>query len=298
MFLLFAGCSQSGTADEKEEKLTVVTTVFPLYDFVRAVGGDRVDVKMLIDPGCEVHSFDPTPGDIAAVYNAELFVYVGGESEKWVNRVLADVNVNSLIMMGRVNRLEHYHENGHHAEHTHGHTHENDEHIWTSLSNAVMMIEAIRDELCAIDSENSNEYARNCEEYSGRILELKTRFHEMVSKKENKFILVADRFPFVYLTEELGIEYRAAFGGCAVSNDISLKVMGELVKCVREKKCRSAFYTEMSNRNIAEALAEQTGVSLYELHSAHNVTLEDFESGVTYIDIMERNLETLGKGME
>jgi zinc transport system substrate-binding protein len=262
---------------------------------VRAVGGEAVDVKMLIDPGTEVHSFDPTPSDIAAVYNADLFVYIGGESEKWVDRVLRDVNVSSLIMMGQVKRIEERHNHSH--EDHNGHDHENDEHIWTSPENALLMLEAICGALCELDPDNESLYRFNLDEYSGKIKELQTELHGIVRESKSRFILVADRFPFIYFTEEFGIDHKAAFGGCAVSNDISLKVMGELVREVNEHNCKSAFYTEMSNRSIADALSEHTGVKLYELHSAHNVTLDDFKSGVTYVDIMKRNIESLRKGM-
>ena len=295
-FLLcfFGGCTATHNEAIDNGRVNIVTTVFPMYDFVRAVGGERVSVEMLIDPGCEVHSFDPTPSDVAAIYNADLFIYVGGESEKWVDRILADINVSTLVMMGQVARLTEEHDHNHHE---HDHTHESDEHIWTSPENAVSMLDAVGKALSSIDPDNADYYASNLADYCDKVRDVQTELHDVVRESEDKFILVADRFPFIYFAEEFGLEYKAAFGGCAVSNDISIKVMGELIKTVEQRKCTAAFYTEMSNRNIALALAEQTGVELLELHSAHNVTAEDFNNGVTYVDIMKRNIISLRRGL-
>ncbi len=291
---VLSGCAVKPDKSGYDSGINIVTTVFPLYDFVRAVGGDKVSVEMLIDPGCEVHSFDPTPSNVAAIYNADLFIYVGGESEKWVDRILSDINVSTLVMMGQVARLTEEHDHDHHA---HDHTHETDEHIWTSPENALSMLDAVCNALVDIDPENKEYYIANLADYCDKVRAVQTELHEVVRACEDRFILVADRFPFIYFAEEFGIEYKAAFGGCAVSNDISLKVMGELVETVERRGCTAAFYTEMSNRNIALALAEQTDIELYELHSAHNVTADDFENGITYVDIMKRNIDSLKRGM-
>lgn len=295
--LLACGCTAAQTESTPQSgKLQIVTTVFPIYDFVRAVGGDRVDIRLLIDPGTEVHTFDPTPSDIAAIYDCDLFFYIGGESEQWVSRVLADVNIDTVMMMASATLLcEEGH--GHNHDHTEHHD-EYDEHIWTSPENALSMLNAVRDALCGRDIENSDYYTANCAQYSDKIRRVQSEIHDIVNNSGDKFILVADRFPFIYFTTEFGLEHMAAFGGCATSTDISLKVMSELVDCVKEKKLDVAFYTELSSRAIANALADETGIALYELHSAHNVTADDFESGITYVDIMERNRDALEKGLK
>lgn len=287
--LALCGCGANdndSTPQTQDGKISIVTTVYPLYDFVRAVAGEFADIKMLIAPGTEVHSYDPSPSDIAAIYDCDLFVFIGGESEQWVDRVLNDVNVNRLKMMGKVKLLN---EDGEHGY---------DEHIWTSPENAISMINAICDSLCDISEDNAEIFKKNSNDYTESIRAVQSDIHTAVRQSENGFILVADRFPFKYFTEEFGIDYKAAFGGCATSTDISLKVMGELTKTVEEKGITAAFYTEMSNRVVADALAEETGIQLYELHSAHNVTTDDFNAGVTYVDIMRRNLESLRKGMK
>lgn len=289
--LLLCGCNSQ--SKEKGDKLNIVTTIFPIYDFVRAVGGEYVDCHLLIDPGTEVHSFDPSPSDIKAVYNADLLIYIGGESDKWVNTLLADVNVNCLSLMECV---ETFCEESHGHTHDHSHDHGADEHIWTSTENASVMVEEICKTLSLIDDKNAENYRKNCESYTQKINAVEQQLVQIVSEQENPFILVADRFPFLYFTEQFGIDYEAAFGGCATSTDISLKTMSRLVKSVKEHNVSYVFCTEMSGKNIANALSEETGVEILELHSAHNITLADFEKGITYVDIMRANVAALEKG--
>ena len=281
-------CCCGKNSSKNVGKIKVVTTIFPLYDFVRAVGGDRVDIKLLIAPGTEVHSFDPKPSDIRAIHDAQLFSFIGGESDEWVNTLLEENRVNTLKMYDCVSLIE---------EHDHHH-HEYDEHIWTSPENAVLMVESICEALCRLDGENEAFYKKNSQDYIAEIKKADLELQAAVSAARNPFILVADRFPFLYLAEHYGIDYEAAFGGCAVSTDISIKTMSRLVKICEEKNLKYAYFTELSNKNIAKALSEQTGVKLLELHSAHNVALDDFKSGVTYVDIMYRNLKALEEGMK
>lgn len=283
--VLLCGCS-GNTVTQSSDKITVVTTIFPLYDFARAIGGDNIELKMLIRPGTEVHSYDPLPSDMAAVSRSDLFLYIGGESDKWVDTLLDDGNINSLSL---INAAEHTH-------HEHGHDH-TDEHIWTSTDNAVLMLKMICESIIKIDTENADIYRKNCDAYIEKIEVASKRLSDTVSEYENPFILVADRFPFTYFTEEYGIEYEAAFDGCAVSTDISLKTMSRLTETVKNKNIKSVFCTELSSKNIANALQEELGVGVIELHSAHNVSLDDFNGGITYVDILYRNINALERGL-
>ncbi len=281
--VLLCGC---GAQNIKEtDKPCVVTTIFPLYDFVRAVGGEKVDVKMLIKPGTEVHSYDPVPSEIKSIYNADLFFYIGGESEAWVDKILGDTTTNSYALIQSVELLYEEHHN------------EYDEHIWTSPENAEKMLDKILSELIKIDPQNSDYYTENHSNYVEKIKEISAKTKQVLEKQENPFILVADKFPFRYFAKSYNIDYVAAADGCAVGTDLSLKTMTTLLNTIKEKDLKYVYHVEMSNKKIANALAEQTGVKLLELHSAHNVTLEDFENGVTYVDIMERNYTSLKEGM-
>ena len=284
--VLLCGCVEN--TPKQEDKITVVTTIFPLYDFARAVGGDKIELKMLIKPGSEVHSYDPLPSDMSAVYGSDLFVYIGGESDKWVDNLLDGTDINALPLINEVS-----------CSHTHSHGHNHaDEHIWTSPQNATLMLRKICEELSEIDPENSDIYLQCCENYIERINKADKQISDVVSKYKNPFLVVADRFPFEYFTEYYGLDYEAAFDGCAVSSDISLKTMSHLTRVIEKRDVKTVFVTEISNQNIAKALNKQLGVEIVELHSAHNVSADDFNGGITYVDIMYRNAKALERGME
>ena len=290
--ILLCGCTYTRDYNNKEnKKLTVVTTIFPLYDFARAIGGNEINVKMLIKPGSEVHTYDPLPSDVDAIYKSDLFLYIGGESEKWVDTLLDDKNVKSLALIKSVEQI---HKDHGADEHGHDHT---DEHIWTSPDNAVLMLETICQCLIEVDSSNATVYKKNCDSYIETINEESNKIKSTVSKYETPFILVADRFPFRFFAEQYGIEYEAAFDGCAVSTDISVKTMLKLTKTIENKKIKTVFCTELSSKNIANALSEEMNVEIVELHSAHNVSLDDFTSGITYADILARNNSALERGL-
>lgn len=285
--VMLCGCCKISPQNHNE-KLTIVTTIFPLYDFARQICGDKAEIKMLIKPGSEVHSYDPLPSDMASIYNSDLFLYIGGESDKWVENLLDDNDVNALALIDCI---------GHNAQHHHGHDHA-DEHIWTSPENAVLMIEKIYEDIIKVDDKNEDYYKKNCDEYIKKINTASQKIEGTVSEYKNPFILVADRFPFVYLTKHYGIDYEAAFDGCAVSTDISMKTMSRLTKTIKSKGVKTVFVTELSNQNIANALKEELGVEIVELHSAHNVSRDDFNGGISYVDIMYRNGKALERGIQ
>ncbi len=289
--ILLCGC---GANNVNGDKLNIVTTVFPVYDFVRAVAGDTASIKLLIKAGSEVHAFEPTPSDMVAIGGCDLFAFIGGESDSWVDSIIADTAVNSIALMESVQTLkeEHSHSTGHLHHHTH------DEHIWTSPENTVDMINAICGELCAISPKNAEKYRENAKRYIEEIDAATKEISDAVSNSAEQFIVVADRFPFKYFTDYFGIEYAAALDGCAAASDVSIKTVAELLSVIEKRQVNAVYCTELSNRVIADAIAEQTGVEIIELHSAHNVTLEDFTKGITYVDILLRNKEAIRKGIK
>lgn len=286
--VLLCGCATKAQP-QKDTKMTVVTTIFPLYDFARAVGGDSIDVKMLIRPGTEVHSFEPLPSDMAAVYDCDLFLFIGGESDIWAKNLINDKNVNSLALISSVDTSQ-----GHTHSHEHSHP---DEHIWTSPKMAVKMIEAICKAFIKVDAQNADFYTKNSEMYIKKINKASDEMSKMLCEHKEPFVVVADRFPFTYFTNEYDIGYEAAFDGCAVSTDISFKTMKRLTNTIKTKNVKSVFCTEISSKNIANALKNELGVQVLELHSAHNVTLDDFNAGITYVDILYRNIKSLHRGL-
>ena len=328
--MMLTGCGMSGQQTEQNggkeqnkvgnEKISVVATIFPQYDFVRQIAGDDVELKMLLKPGEETHSYEPTPQDIIAIQNSDLFIYVGGENDAWVEDILESMPDNgrkTLKLVDCVDTVEEEHvegmkeERGHdhdeddaeheedeadHEEHgqedTHS-VHEIDEHVWTSPLNAIKIVEQIKEELCEIDPENASDYEENAEAYVAQLNELDREFQDVVDHSKRKLMIFGDRFPFRYFAEAYGLDYYAAFSGCASDTEPSAATMAFLINKVRDENIKTVLKMELSNENIAKAIAEATNADVKEFYSCHNLTAEQFADGETYLSLMEKNVETL-----
>lgn len=321
--MMLTGCGMSGQQTEQNggkeqnkvenKKISVVATIFPQYDFVRQIAGENVELKMLLKPGEETHSYEPTPQDIIAIQNSDLFIYVGGENDAWVEDILESMPDNgrkTLKLVDCVDTVEEEHvegmkeERGHdhdeddadHEEHgqeeTHS-VHEIDEHVWTSPLNAVKIVEQIKEELCEIDSENASDYEENAEAYVAQLKELDQEFQDVVDHSKRKLMIFGDRFPFRYFAEAYGLDYYAAFSGCASDTEPSAATMAFLINKVQDENIKTVLKMELSNENIAKAIAEATNADVKEFYSCHNLTAEQFADGETYLSLMEKNVETL-----
>jgi zinc transport system substrate-binding protein len=320
MLIALFGCAQVNTsADGGENGLSIVTTIFPPYDFARAIADGKADVTMLIDPGTEVHTFDPTPEDIIKIQNADVFIYIGGENDAWVDQVLESMDVSGKTILRLIDAVtpveeetvegmqsdhDHAHEEEAHAheeearEHEEEHHHGYDEHIWTSPKNAISMINYIADALGRIDEDNAESYTQNAADYTAQIAKVDEQIQSIVDASQTKLLVVADRFPFRYLADEFGLDYRAAFSGCTSESEASARTLAYLIDTVKEKDINFVYYIEFSNQAVAKAVSEQTGAEMLLLHSCHNVTREDFKAGVTYLKLMQDNAENLEKGLK
>ena len=287
-------------SQKQSEKISIITTNFPAYDFARAVAGDKADVKMLLKPGAEMHDFEPTPSDIIDIEKSALFIYTGGESDEWVEDILSSTNVNkSLKMMDAVELVEEEAVEGMEAEEEEeeGEEPEYDEHVWTTPKNAKKIIAKIKDELIAISPENKDSFEQNTTNYSNRLDELDSEFKEIINSAKRKTIVFGDRFPLRYFAEEYGLEYYAAFPGCSEQTEASSATIAFLVNKVKSENIPVVFKIEMSNNKIAQTIADETGAKVLTFNSIHNISAEDFESGITYIDLMEGNLITLEEAL-
>lgn len=334
--MMLTGCGMSGQQTEQNggkeqnteenKKISVVATIFPQYDFVRQIAGDDVEIKMLLKPGEETHSYEPTPQDIIAIQNSDLFIYVGGENDAWVEDILESMPDNgrkTLKLVDCVDTVEEEHVEGmkeerghdhedhddhddHDAEHEedeadheeHGQeeihsVHEIDEHVWTSPLNAIKIVEQIKEELCEIDPENASDYEENAEAYVAQLNELDQEFQDVVDHSKRKLMIFGDRFPFRYFAEAYGLDYYAAFSGCASDTEPSAATMAFLINKVRDENIKTVLKMELSNENIAKAIAEATNADVKEFYSCHNLTAEQFADGETYLSLMEKNVETL-----
>ena len=368
---ILSGCGASADLQKPSpDRLQVVTTIFPSYDFAGHIAGDCADVHMLLKPGEEVHSYEPTPQDIRMIQNCDLFIYTGGENDVWVENILSSVGSQTdssdyaeitenkentdeteseksgpravrlldLVDTYAEEELEgmmpekggHDHEHAHHEEamessdHEHGHDHdeEPDEHVWTSPENCVILIDKLTEELCSLDSEHAAEYRANGSAYRAEFEDLDAQYRQMAETASRKTILFGDRFPFRYLAEELGLTCYAAFSGCSAESEPSAATIAFLIDKAAQERLPVVFRIEFSNGNIASAISEAAQIraqknmawsgsdleagndsgdadkgafrmQVLQLHSCHNLTRDEFESGETCLSLMQKNLEAL-----
>lgn len=302
--LLTSGCT-SGTAEKSDDgKISVVTTIFPQYDFARQIGGDKIELTMLVTPGGESHAYEPTPQDMVKVKNCDVFICVGGESDVWANSILEAIdteNIQIVNMMDCVETVEEEHKEGmedhEHDEDCHHDEAEYDEHVWTSPKNAMAISQSIGEAFIAADSANADYYSQNLESYLAELKALDDDFQKVVDSAVRKTLIFGDRFPFRYFVESYGLDYYAAFPGCSTETDVSASVMSFLINKVKEENIPVVYYIEFSARKIADTICDETGAEALLFHSCHTVSKEDFDNGATYVSLMRENLENLKKGL-
>ncbi|MDD5923496.1 MAG: metal ABC transporter substrate-binding protein [Clostridia bacterium] len=305
IFLIIAitilGCGCAYT-NETSPALSVVVTNFPAYDFARQITGGDANVQMLISPGSESHSYEPSPRDIVKIQQSDLFICVGGESDEWIDDILDSLDtekMNIIRLMDYVTPINEMITEGMHAnevDHDHDEI-EYDEHIWTSPKNAKILVQNISNELCRIDEKNKDKYTANTNAYITKIDELDKSFTDVVANGARKTLIFGDRFPFAYFATEYNLDCYAAFPGCSAETEPAAATVAFLINKVKEEKIPVVLYIEFSNGKMADAICEETGAKKLLFHSCHNVTAEDFENGITYLNLMNNNLEVLKEAL-
>ena len=305
--ILFAAMTAISCSAEtvSDEKLKVVATIFPQYDFLREIAGDKIELSMLLRPGSETHSYEPTPQDILSIQKSDLFVFVGGESDAWVRTILESAPSDTRMDIALMELVEaseeqsHAHDDEHEHEYTHGenHEHEYDEHVWTSPVNAVEIVSVLTDALCQLDAANADFYQANAEGYLAELTQLDADFREVVETAKRKHVVFGDRFPLTYFVLEYGLTYSAAFPGCASETEPSAATIANLMTDIMKEKIPVVFYIELSNHQIADILAEQTGAKTALFYTCHNVSADDFAAGKTYLELMRANVEILREAL-
>ena len=346
MILGMAGCGKT-TEKEDNYRLKIVASLFPYYDMARAGIGDvkGIDLKMIVTPGQDSHSFEPTPSDVIQMENADVLIYNGGSLETWIDTLLDSLNnknkiqmkmmdyvdvLNEEIVEGMDTRFEeHDHEEHSHKEDNHNkenhkedsHSEENhkednhsedssndsefhnedseeeheetDEHIWTSPVNEIIMTEKICETLSKALPEEKENFQKNAENYISQLKELDNEFRTIVENAKTKEIIFADKFPLQYFAKEYGLKYYAAFPGCGSDMEPSAKTIAFLVDKIKEDNIKAVFYLELSSHIVADAIETDTGAKPLQFNSCHNITQKQFDSGVTYVDLMKENVNNL-----
>ena len=334
-FMLTACNTESGKKDSAPKKISVVATIYPQYDWLKNVIGERadaVDLKLLIKNGTDLHSYKPSAQDIATIAKADLVVYVGGESDEWIEKALEATPKEGRIALNLMKALgdhvkkeeivegmqtdpsassgtEEHHEHDKvtepaeaTSEHHHHEEVENDEHIWLSLKNAWILVNALAQSLSKVDSANSSIYTANAVLYNAKLWEMDKEFATAVSNASQKTVLFGDRFPFRYLVDDYGIKYYAAFVGCSAESEASFETITFLAGKMDSLQLPAIFTIDGSNGKIARAILEASknskNAQVLTLNSMQSVTDEQIKAGVDYLSIMRDNLEVLKKALK
>ncbi len=308
---LFSGCGTSTeSAVGSSDKIQIVTTIFPEYDWVMNVLGNQAEnaeVTMLLDNGVDLHSYEPSPEDVLKITTCDLFIYVGGESDKWVDDALAEaVNedmqvINLMEVLGDSVSEEEVVE-GMQAEEEEGEDEEveYDEHVWLSLRNASKIVDKIEEALCNLDQANAQEYSANATSYKEQLSALDQDYEAAISEKQVNAILFGDRFPFRYMVDDYDLDYYAAFVGCSAETEASFETVTFLAQKVDELSLPAVLIIDGSDGKIAETIVESTtnkNQQILTLDSMQSTTSDDVENGKTYLSIMKDNLSILKQAL-
>lgn len=291
--LVLCGCTAQPEKPHDETKLQIVCTSFPAYDFAREIADDRAELTLLIKPGSEVHSYEPTPKDMIRIQESDLFICNGGESEQWA-KTLITPELNTIYMMDCVDTVEESADGIYNAEDGEP---ELDEHVWTSPLNAIKISEEICNALCKLDTDNAEEYKMNFAAYKAQLMALDREFRQVIKNSGKHTLVFADRFPMRYFALEYGLDCYAAFPGCSSETEPSAKTVAYLIDRVREDKIPAVLYMEFSNQKMADVICEDTGCKKLPFYSAHSVSAEQFEQGISYLDLMRINLNSLKEAL-
>lgn len=292
VFLLCLCSCNSSESENKNNKLKIVATIFPQYDFAREIAKDKADVKMLITPGTESHSFEPTTSDIMDINNCDIFIYTGGESDHWIDSLLKNINNPHMKIISLMDCID-IHENEEEHEHSH-HNHSHiDEHVWTSPKNAMTIAEKIADVMCSCDPENSDYYKSNLSNYLRELNNLDESFTQIIQTAKRNTFIFADRFPLTHFANEYSLSYTAAFSGCSEDTEPAAATVKMLIDKVKEENVPVIFKIELSSDAIANTIAKETGAEVMTFYSCHNISKEDFDNGETYLSLMQKNAVSL-----
>ncbi len=311
MIISMTACGNSEKEEDSSGSLKVVTTTFPLYDWTRTLAGENaenMDLKLLMESGVDLHSFQPSAEDIAAISECDIFVYVGGESDEWVKDALKEAENEEMIVIDLMEALdkdvkeEEIKEGMEAEEEEEGEEEgpEYDEHVWLSLKRAVKCCKAIEEALAEADDDNAGMYEEALAAYTEKLSELDGKYEKAVKEADNKMLLFGDRFPFRYMTDDYGLNYYAAFVGCSAESEASFETVRFLAEKLNEYGLKYIFTIENSDQKIAKAIINDSGaenVEILTLDSLQSVTGKDVDGGLTYLEVMENDLEVLKKAL-
>ncbi len=269
------------------KNIKIITTIFSQYDFVKQLTKDvdGVEVLMLSSPGGDVHCFEPSPKDMKNIKSADMFIYVGGKNDSWVEKILNSVD-------GKKNKTVSLFEILKDRKNL------KDEHVWTSVLNCIKIVEFLGEKLCEIDENNKEKYLKNTREYVEKLKELDKEFRDVASNKKRDFVVFADKFPFTYLFEDYEIDALKAFHNCSSKSEVSSFEIAKIIEKAKANKVKFILKTEgTTDDSVAKTIAGETGAKILTLNSCHTCSKKDFENGKTFLEFYRENLKTLKEAL-
>lgn len=301
LLLLTASCQKKDEKLPEAKKLAVVTTLFPLYDFAKNIGGEYADVSLLMPPGVEPHGFEPRPEDIIRINRADIFIYTGKYMEPWADKILKGTDNESLAVVDSskgVILIKEADDNNHSYGHKRDHAYNMDPHIWLDFENAQKMVDNILEGFIMADAVNESVYTKNAEDYKSMLAELDNKFQEGLASCKTRYFIHGGHYAFGYMAKRYGLNYISAYQGFSPDAEPSARRVVELVRKMKKYDTAYVFYEELISPRLAEVIAKETGAVLLQLHATHNITKEEWDRGVTFIGLMEQTLVNLKTGLQ
>ena len=304
--LLVIGISKINKQSQSEEKIKVIATLFPQYDFAKQIGGDKVEVSLLLTPGTETHTYEPTPQDIINVNKADLYIYTGKYMEPWSDKIANSITSNTQVLDASKNinlineeqfEKEHDTIDNNEEESDNSHHHEYDPHIWLNPQNAIGMVKNIEEELCNIDPQNKEYYQKNAENYIKQLTNLDNEIETTIRESQKNKIAFGGTFAYAYFIQRYNLQYVSAYDSCGENSEPSVTKVKEVIDYMKENNINVIFYQELSAGKIADTISKETGATKLVFHTIHNASQEEINNGETYISLMQKNLQNLKQAL-
>ncbi len=294
----FSGCKPKTPISQETNKIKVMTTLFPLYDFTKAIGGDMVEVKLLLPPGVESHSYEPKPDDLIRINNSHMLVYTGIFMEKWIQNIIKENKGRPLLIDASkdVKFIKSSIKDSHDSKHDHDH--KIDPHIWLDFDNVKLIIKNITEGLISLSPENKAVFLKNMNDYLIKIDELDKKYKNTLSTCRSRNIIFGGHNTFSYLAARYDLKFIPFYKGLEPDEEPSPKHIIKIVDTIKKQGIKAIFYEEIENSKVASVIASETNVKLLKVSSAHNVTRQDIDMNVSFLEIMEKNLSAFKEGLE
>lgn len=298
LVLVLIACTQkSDTQKPAPKQLSIITTLFPVYDFANIITGSKAHVQLLLPPGVEPHHFEPKPEDMIKLNKADVFIYTSRHMEAWAQGVVKSLQNPKIVIVDASEGIK-FHKAIDDTHTKHHHEHQTDPHVWLDFANASVMVDNILAGIIKADSQNADFYKSNAQSLKDKLTLLDASYKTILKNCKHRNLIHAGHYAFGYLAKKYDLKYIPAFPSVSAEGELTAKHLAELLKTIKKTGAKYIFYEELTSSKLANSLAKDTGLKLLELHSAHNVSKAELDKGVSFVSIMQKNLNNLQTGLQ